>query len=204
MTSSNLLTFENEYWSKYKYIAGTDEAGRGAWAGPVAAAAVIFKKGVVIEGIDDSKKLTPLKREFLFIEIKNKCVSYGVGLVESDIIDEINILEASKRAMLIAISQLNPQPDMLFIDGNMSLKTSIDQKSIIDGDALSHSIAAASILAKVTRDRLMVKLSKNYPDYGFERHKGYGTQLHRKALESKGCLSIHRKSYKPIHRLLNS
>jgi len=198
----SLLDFENQYWSQYHYIAGFDEAGRGAWAGPVAAAAVIFDQGVVIEGIDDSKKLAPKKREQLFDKIKKNCVSYGIALVDAEVIDEINILEATKKAMLMALSQLSPQPDLLFIDGQMTLKSDIPQKAIIDGDALSHSIAAASILAKVARDRLMVDFAKTFPDYGFEQHKGYGTKKHQQALVQNGCLSIHRKSYGPIAKLL--
>lgn len=197
-----LLKYEQEYWQKYELIAGIDEAGRGAWAGPVTAAAVIFKKGVVIEGVDDSKKLTPQKRELLFDKIVQNALSYGIGMIESDEIDQINILEATKKAMIMAVSQLNPKPDILFIDGNIRLETSFEQKSIIDGDALSQSIAAASILAKVTRDRLMVRLGISYPQYGFEQHKGYGTKIHREALKRNGCLSIHRKSYGPVSAIL--
>lgn len=194
------LQFEYEYWPTYPFIAGVDEAGRGAWAGPVVAAAVIFDQGVVIGGVDDSKKLTPQKREALFDVITKRCLSYGVGLIESNVIDEINILEATKKAMLLAVAQLSPQADLLLIDGNSSLSTTLPQKTIIDGDALSHSIAAASIIAKVTRDRLMVELSHQFPEYGFEKHKGYGTLAHQEALKKHGILEIHRKSYRPIHK----
>jgi len=194
----SLLQFENKFWSQYPFIAGIDEAGRGAWAGPVSAAAVIFEKDVLIEGVDDSKKLTPNKREQLFEEIKDKALCYGIGFIEADVIDDINILEATKRAMLLAVSRLTQKPDYLFIDGNITLRTHYLQKPIIGGDAKSHSIAAASILAKVSRDRLMVALAKNHPGYGFEKHKGYGTKQHREALKENGVLSIHRKSYKPV------
>lgn len=197
-----LLKYENDFWSRYNFIAGIDEAGRGAWAGPVCAAAVIFKKGVVVDGVDDSKKLSSQKRKSLFDQIKKTCLSYGVGMIESGIIDQVNVLEATKKAMVMAVSQLDPEPDFLFVDGNIKLETPIPQKQIIDGDALSHSIAAASILAKVSRDRLMVQMSKSYPEYGFEKHKGYGTKLHREALKDKGCLSIHRKSYAPVSAIM--
>lgn len=192
------LFHERQFWPNYPHIAGLDEAGRGAWAGPVVAAAVVFPIDFFIPKVDDSKKLSPKAREKLFDQIKESCVSFGIGLVESQVIDQINILEASKRAMLIAVSQLTPQPDFLLVDGNMILHTPIKQKYIIDGDALSHSIAAASILAKVTRDRLMVGLARSFPDYGFEKHKGYGTKFHQEALKNHGCLKIHRKSYRPI------
>jgi len=198
---SSLLDWENRFWDKYPYIAGLDEAGRGAWAGPVVAAAVIFDKNVTVDGVNDSKKLSPKKREKLFEEIKEKSLTYGVGLVDSATIDEINILEASKQAMIMALAQLDPQPNHLFVDGNMKLATTIAQTAIIDGDAKSHSIAAASIIAKVTRDNLMVELAKTYPDYGFEGHKGYGTKKHQEALGKHGCLEIHRKSYRPIRKL---
>lgn len=198
----NLLKFENELWPTHKHIAGLDEAGRGAWAGPVVAAAAIFAPGVVITGVDDSKILTPAKREKLFDVIVAKALAYGVGMIESDTIDAINILEATKQAMLVAVAGLSVRPDILLIDGNMTLKTPLAQKSIIDGDALSHSIAAASILAKVSRDRLMVKLSSQFPGYGFERHKGYGTKEHQAALAQHGVLAIHRKSYGPVGQLL--
>ena len=200
-----LLKFERQIWSDYSRIAGIDEAGRGAWAGPVSAAAVIFDKDVTIPGIDDSKKLSPKKRNDLFDQIKDRCISYGIGFIESDVIDKINILEATKQAMLIAVSQLSPKADCLLIDGNIKLATEMPQKPLIDGDALSHSIAAASILAKVSRDRLMVELADKFPGYGFDKHKGYGTKIHQKALKDKGCLSIHRMSYGPVaqQRLLD-
>lgn len=192
------LVHERQLWPIYPHIAGLDEAGRGAWAGPVVAAAVVFPIGFFIPEVDDSKKLSPKVREKLFDQIKASCVSFGIGLVESQVIDQINILEASKQAMLIAVSQLSPQPDFLLVDGNMTLNTPLKQKFLIDGDALSHSIAAASILAKVTRDHLMVDLAQSFPNYGFEKHKGYGTKFHQEALKNHGCLEIHRHSYRPI------
>ncbi len=192
------LHFERKHWSQFPLIAGIDEAGRGAWAGPVVAAAVIFKKDVVIAGVDDSKKLSPQKREELFGQITKQCLSYGIGIIGSNVIDGINILEATKKAMLLAVAQLLPQPNLLLIDGNSEIETAIPQKTIIDGDALSHSIAAASIIAKVTRDRLMVEFARQFPEYGFEKHKGYGTRAHQEALKRHGVLEIHRKSYRPV------
>lgn len=194
----DLLHYEKEYWPAYPIIAGFDEAGRGAWAGPVVAAAVIFERGMVIDGVDDSKKLNPHKRQVLFGQITSHCVTYGVGIIQSDTIDTINILQATKQAMLEALSQLLVKPDLLFVDGNMTLATEVKQKSIVDGDALSHSIAAASIVAKVTRDQLMIGLATQFPGYGFDRHKGYGTKEHQQALKNLGSLPIHRHSFKPL------
>lgn len=192
------LEIERKAWTRYRYVAGLDEAGRGAWAGPVVAAAVVFEKGVAIPGIDDSKKLTPKRREELFGKIVQTALCWGVGVVDSVEIDRINILEATKRAMLMAVSRLFPRPELLLIDGQICLDTEIPQKPVINGDARSHTIAAASILAKVTRDRLMVALDKDFPQYGFASHKGYGTREHRAALARWGCVSIHRKSYRPV------
>lgn len=203
MPINDLLAYENTY-SHFQYIAGIDEAGRGAWAGPVCAAAVIMPKGLMIEGVDDSKKLSEKKREELFEKIKTSCISYGVGLVSADEIDRINILAATKKAMLMALAMLDPKPDFLMIDGKgMGLDTKIQQLSIIDGDALSHSIAAASIIAKVTRDRLMREYAKEYPGYAFERHVGYGTKKHQEVLAQKGVLEIHRKTYAPIKKIIH-
>lgn len=202
MVDRDLLFFEKQYSSQYKHIAGVDEAGRGAWAGPVVAAAVIFESGQYIDGVNDSKKLTPKKRDFLFDEIHQKCLSYGVGVIEHDVIDAVNIWEATQKAMNVAIAALSPQPDFLLIDGAWRIKNPIEQVAIIDGDALSHSIAAASILAKVSRDRLMTDLSKTYPVYGFDQHKGYGTKIHRESLNAHGCSPIHRRSYAPVAAVL--
>ena len=194
----DFLSYEKKAWCSFRYVAGLDEAGRGAWAGPVVAAAVIFAPEVIIDGVRDSKLLTPKKREELFPVICERALSFGVGLIDSHTIDEINILEATKCAMVQAVQKLSVTPDHLLIDGPIFLDLKISQEPIIDGDALSFTIAAASILAKVTRDRLMVDLSRRYSGYGFEKHKGYGTKVHREALEKKGCLPIHRHSYRPI------
>ncbi len=202
--ATDLLRFEREHQNQYQRIAGLDEAGRGCWAGPVVAAAVILPADTAaFAGINDSKQLSAKQRERCFDVILKNAVAFGIGLVDSQIIDEINILEASKRAMLLALQQIQPQADFLLIDGNMRLQTPIPQKAIVDGDALSLSIASASILAKVTRDRLMVKCAGQYPNYGFEKHKGYGTAIHREALQNWGITPIHRRSYKPVAVLLN-
>lgn len=198
----DLFFFEKKY-SQYSFIAGLDEAGRGAWAGPVVAAAVIMPKDLRLNGVNDSKLLSEARREELFTQITHSCVAYGVGLVDAAEIDAVNILVATKKAMLIAVSSLSQRPDFLMIDGKgMELATEIPQVSIIDGDALSHTIAAASIIAKVTRDRLMKDFAQTHPQYGFERHKGYGTKLHQQALKNHGVLGIHRKSYEPVRKLL--
>jgi ribonuclease HII len=197
----SLIQFDQEYLKKYHLVAGIDEAGRGAWAGPVVAAAVIMPQENVIVDINDSKKLSPKKREKLFEDIMYSCVSYGVGMISSELIDEINILEATKKAMLMAVAQLKQTPNYLLVDGNMTIASTIPNEGIIDGDAKSYAIAAASIIAKVTRDRLMVSLSKTFPEYYFEKHKGYGTKIHQEALKQNGILTIHRKSYAPIAKL---
>ncbi|HLD45776.1 MAG TPA: ribonuclease HII [bacterium] len=198
----SLYQFDQKYCNQGSLVAGFDEAGRGAWAGPVSAACVIMPQSPLITGINDSKKLTPKKREKLFEEITATCVSYGVALVDSTEIDRINILEATKQAMVLALSQLKVMPAILLIDGDMTIDSKIPQEAIIDGDAKSYCIAAASIIAKVTRDRLMVDLSRTFPQYGFEQHKGYGTKVHQDALKQFGCLPIHRKSYAPIRSML--
>lgn len=198
-----MFDHERELWCVYKHVAGLDEAGRGAWAGPVVAAAVIFEPECRIDGVDDSKKLTALRREKLYDQITSRALTFGVGIIDSDTVDQINILQATRQAMLVAIKGLGLTPEYLLIDGNMTLDTTIQQRAIIDGDALSFTIAAASIIAKVTRDRLMVQLSKKFPGYGFDRHKGYGTKEHQAALGSLGCTSIHRRSYEPIAKLIS-
>jgi ribonuclease HII len=194
----DFFRFERVAWERYESVAGLDEAGRGAWAGPVVAAAVIFTPVCRIDGVDDSKKLTPSKREKLYAEIVSSCVAYGVGIVDSRIVDEINILQATKMAMRQAVAGLHPPPDFLLIDGNAPIESEVPQQTIIDGDALSFTIAAASILAKVTRDRLMVQWSGTFPQHGFDQHKGYGTKRHQDALKEHGITPIHRRSYAPI------
>lgn len=179
----------------FQRIAGVDEVGRGPLAGPVMAAAVILPPGLHIPGIDDSKKLSPLKREILFDVITSKALAIGTGIVEPEIIDSINILQATRLAMLNAVGQLSPLPDFLLIDGITPINTSIPQKTIKKGDSLSLSIAAASIIAKVTRDRLMVEMDRRYPGYGFAGHKGYGSALHLEAIRQLGPCPIHRMTF---------
>lgn len=176
-------------------IAGVDEVGRGPLAGPVMAAAVILPPGMQIPGIDDSKKLSPLKREILFDVITAKALAIGTGTVEPEIIDSINILQATRLAMLNAVRQLSPPPDFLLIDGITPINTTISQKTVKKGDSLSLSIAAASIIAKVTRDRLMTEMDRLYPGYGFAGHKGYGSALHLEAIRKLGPSPIHRLSF---------
>ena len=176
-------------------IAGIDEAGRGPLAGPVVAAAVIFNNKTVIEGINDSKKLTEKKREELFEVIKEKAVSYAVGIIDEKEIDEINILNATLKAMKNASEQLNPKPDLILIDGNKSFSSTIPTKTIVKGDAKSFAIAAASILAKVTRDRIMTEAAENHPEYLWQKNKGYGTKQHIDAIHKFGFTDYHRKSF---------
>lgn len=189
-------TFENEGYAKgYTYIGGIDEAGRGPLAGPVVAAVVVFKPGTKIEGINDSKKLSEAKRDELFDIIKDQALDYGIGIVQKDEIDEYNILNATYMAMKKAIHCLKQTPDYLLVDAAHVPDVEIDQKSIIKGDSKSISIAAASILAKVTRDSLMYEYDKMYPEYGFASHKGYGTDQHYQAIRKHGITPIHRRSF---------
>lgn len=190
------LFYEKEYNKNgYTAICGVDEAGRGPLAGPVCAAAVILKEGEYIEGVNDSKKLTSKAREKLFKVIKDKAISYSVSFSSEKEIDEINILNATHLAMKRAVEGLDMIPDMILVDGNRLPDFSIEAKAIVKGDNLSLSIACASILAKVTRDNLMIDLSKQYPQYGFDRHKGYGTKLHTEKIREFGISAIHRTSF---------
>ncbi|MBI3813366.1 MAG: ribonuclease HII [Nitrospinae bacterium] len=182
----------------YKFIAGIDEAGRGPLAGPVVAAAVIFLPEIVIDGIDDSKKLSAEEREKLYKVIKEKAISVGIGIISSEVIDNINILEATKEAMSQAVSSLTVTADILIIDGITALSSPIKQSTIKRGDSLSQSIAAASIIAKVTRDRLMLEYDMQYPHYLFGKHKGYGTWEHLDRIKKFGPCEIHRKSFKGV------
>ena len=188
------------------HIAGIDEAGRGALAGPVVAAAVILPlqdETALAELVDvnDSKQLTATKREDFYARITQQALSYGIGITPANIIDEIGIIPATKLAMKTAVSQLSPTAKYLLIDGRIRLKDiNLPQQSIIRGDSKSKSIAAASILAKVTRDRLMIKQANNYPEYGFAQHKGYGTQFHRDQIEKIGPCPIHRYTFAPIRK----
>ncbi|MDF2988051.1 MAG: ribonuclease [Eubacterium sp.] len=192
----NMLAFEKRARLEgCKYIAGVDEAGRGPLAGPVVAAAVMFPEGVVIEGVNDSKKLTEAQREALFETIKEKALAYGIQATDEKCIDEINILNATKKAMTEAIGQLKPVSDCLLLDAVKLEKLNIRQVPIIKGDSLSFSIAAASILAKVTRDRLLKEYDALYPEYGFAIHKGYATPQHISAIKKFGLCPIHRLSF---------
>lgn len=192
----DMLEYENKAYSKgYNYVCGVDEAGRGPLAGPVCAAAVILPKGMIIDGVNDSKKLSEKKREALFDVIKEKALSYSIALVYQDVIDEINIREATKLAMKNAVEGLNIRPDYVMVDGNFVPDVSMDRDFVVKGDAKSMSIAAASILAKVTRDRFMLEMAEKYPQYQFEKHKGYGTKLHYEMLDEFGPSEIHRQTF---------
>jgi ribonuclease HII len=196
----DLLAWEKGLWQKnYTHLAGIDEAGRGALAGPVVAAAVVIGPDArIVPGVNDSKKLTPRKRETLYDQIKATVRTVGVGMVYHQEIDEINIYQATKKAMQKAVAGLAYPPDYLLIDGMELPECPIAQVKIIDGDALSYCIAAASIIAKVTRDRLMCEFDKVYPDYGFARHKGYGTKDHMAALAAHQPCAIHRRTFYPV------
>lgn len=178
-----------------KIICGVDEAGRGPLAGPVVAAACILPDGLIIEGLDDSKKLTEKKREKIFDIILEKALDYSIASASVEEIEEINILNAAMLAMKRAIDGLETKPDLALIDGNMSRGFDVPNKTVVHGDAISQSIAAASILAKVTRDRLCYEYDKEYPEYGFAKHKGYGTKLHTDAIKQYGVTPIHRPSF---------
>lgn len=178
-----------------KRIAGVDEAGRGPLAGPVVAAAVIFDEQTIIPKVNDSKKLTEKVREVLYDEIINSSISYGIGIVHQAEIDEINILQATLKAMQLAVTGLKVIPDLILIDGNKSFNSKILTKTIVKGDAKSFSIAAASILAKVTRDRIMREASIKHPEYLWSKNKGYGTREHIDAIKKYGATELHRKSF---------
>lgn len=193
---TQLWTLENEiYDSGISLICGVDEAGRGPLAGPVCAAAVILPRGIEIEALNDSKKLSEKKRELLYDEICEKAISFGIAFATVGEIEEINILNASMLAMNRAIAQLAPRPELALIDGNRNSAIEIRSQCVIKGDAKCADIAAASILAKVTRDRYMLKMAEKYPEYHFEQHKGYGTKLHYEALREYGPCEIHRPSF---------
>ncbi len=190
------LLYERESQNNgYNVVCGVDEAGRGPLAGPVFAAAVILPQGLAIEGIDDSKKLSEKKREALYDEIKSLAVAFNVAFATEKEIDEVNILNATFLAMKRAVDGLSLRPDLVLVDGNRAPALELPTKTIVKGDSLSASIAAASILAKVERDRLIKKLSEKYPSYGLERHKGYGTKMHVEAIKRHGPAEVHRKSF---------
>lgn len=192
----NWLEYENFALSKgYKTICGVDEAGRGPLAGPVYAAAVILPQGHIIEGVNDSKKLSEKKRDMLYDKIIDECVCWSVGVASVSEIDEINILQATFLAMRRAVEGLEIKPDIALIDGNARPGLDIDEMTVVKGDAKSASIAAASIIAKVSRDRYMLEMAKQYPQYKFEKHKGYGTKLHYEMLREYGISPIHRRTF---------
>lgn len=193
MSEINLWKIESEI--PFDLICGVDEAGRGPLAGPVCAAAVILPKGLVIPGLNDSKKLSDKRRRELFPIIQQEAVSFGIAFASQEEIDEINILQATFLAMRRAMEQLNPQPEFALIDGNRETDFGVPCKTVIKGDSLSANIAAASVLAKVTRDNWMMEAAEKYPGYGFEIHKGYGTKAHYAALEKQGPCPIHRRSF---------
>lgn len=191
-----MLEYEKDLYSKgYEYICGIDEAGRGPLCGPVVAAAVILKKGDKIEGVNDSKKLSERKRELLFEEIKQRAVAYSVGIVDEKTIDEINILEATRLAMKKAVEGLKQKPDYALVDAEKKVPIDVPYMPIVKGDALSESIAAASIIAKVTRDNMIIQLDKKYPEYNFAKNKGYGTKEHTDAIKKYGLCDVHRRSF---------
>ncbi len=194
-----MLVFEKQAMlDGYKIIAGVDEAGRGPLAGPVVSAAVILPENFDIRGINDSKKLSEKKRAALFPKIQSQAIAFGIGIADHGEIDRINILQASLLSMKRAVDDLGLIPDYLLIDGKFTIDSNIDQRPVIKGDTLSLSIAAASILAKVTRDRIMTDLDLQYPEYEFKRHKGYPTKAHKQAILAHGPCPIHRKSFKGV------
>jgi len=198
---SDLWRFERDaIESGYSVIAGVDEAGRGPLAGPVVSAAVILPTTHSLPGVDDSKKLTPKKRTGLYEVIYDRALSIGLGIIDPIEIDRRNILQASLFSMVMAVENLHPQPDYLLIDGSFRIPSRIPQAPIIRGDGRSRSIAAASIVAKVTRDRLMERYDEEYPQFGFESHKGYPTRAHQEAIREFGCCPIHRRSFKGVVR----
>lgn len=186
-----------------RFLAGVDEAGRGPLAGPVVAAAIILPETADLPGLDDSKRLSPKRRDILFEMISGQALSFGVGVASSDEIDRLNILQASLHAMRLAIEAMTIPPDLVLIDGQHTPGSSYTELPIIDGDAQSFVIAAASVIAKVTRDRMMVAYDAEYPAYGFARHKGYPTPWHLRALCTHGPSPIHRRSFTPVRELLS-
>lgn len=201
MEKVDLLKYEKEYYQKgYQLIAGVDEAGRGPLVGPVVAAAVILPVGYQLEGLNDSKQLSEKKRNLFFEQIKKDALSYGISIVDAKIIDEINILEASRQAMNEALDKLDIKPDWIITDA-MKLPNRDNVLALIHGDALSISVAAASVLAKVTRDEIMYELDKLHPEYEFAKHKGYPTKKHLENIEKYGILDNYRLSYKPVKEI---
>ncbi len=204
MEKIDLYKYENElYAKKVKYIGGVDEVGRGPLIGPVVACCCVLPKDFVLEGLTDSKKLSEKKRDLFYNYIINHCITYGIGIVTPEEIDEINIYQASKKAMLLAIAEVRKKITLehVLIDA-MPLELDIKTTSIIKGDSKSISIAAASVLAKVTRDRMMYQLDEKYPLYGFKNHKGYPTKKHLEAIKKYGLIEGYRKSYGPVKEII--
>lgn len=200
----DLLKFEKELYSKgIELVGGVDEAGRGPLVGPVVAACVILPKNYTLPGLDDSKKLSEKKREQFYDIIMKEAISVGVGIVDAKKIDEINILEASRLAMKLAIDDMDIKPEFVLSDAMKLTNITIPYKDIVHGDALSLSIAAGSVIAKVTRDRMMYELDKEHPEYGFAKHKGYPTKAHLENMEKYGVLEDYRFTYKPVSDLIN-
>jgi len=191
----DLWTFQNKLSDGSSVVCGVDEAGRGPLAGPVCAAAVILPQGLEIAGLNDSKKLSEKKREALYDEIIRGAVSYGIAFATVEEIEQINILSAALLAMNRAIAMLRPVPELALIDGNTTRSITVPAKAVVGGDGKCASIAAASVLAKVTRDRLMYEMAEQYPQYGFDKHKGYGTKAHYAAIDAFGPSPIHRMSF---------
>ena len=203
MEKVDLYKYENELWSKgINYIGGIDEVGRGPLVGPVVTACVILPKDFVLEGLTDSKKLTEKKRDEYYDYIMDHALSIGIGMMDNKVIDEVNIYEATKLAMYQAIENSKITPEHVLIDAMKLEKLSMPSTSIIKGDAKSISIAAASVIAKVTRDRMMIELDKKYPMYGFKDHKGYPTKKHLEAIKEYGILDNYRTSYKPVKEVI--
>ncbi len=199
-----MLKYEAEAASKgYRSVMGVDEAGRGPLAGPVVAAAVLLPSEVTLDGLDDSKKLSQKLREKFYSQILETAVSYGLGIVSVEVIERINILQASLTAMKQAIENCDRPPDLLLIDGNQNVDHSADQWTLVGGDGKSLSIAAASVLAKVTRDRIMLDCHEDYPQYEFDRHKGYPTKRHREKIKQFGPCPLHRKTFRGVKEFLN-
>lgn len=198
-----MQSFETRYQNLgFARIAGVDEAGRGPLAGPVVSGAVILKPDFDLPGLNDSKKLSEARRSQLFERLPSQCLAMGIGIVEADRIDEVNILRASLESMVLAVRALSEPADVLLIDGKFTLDLDLSQEAIVGGDGRSASIAAASILAKVTRDRLMEKMDRIYPGYGFAKHKGYPTASHKEAIARLGVLPIHRRSFRGVREFL--
>lgn len=199
----SLLSYDQNLTKKgYKIIGGIDEAGRGPLAGPVVASCVVLDVNSPIFGVDDSKKLSESKREFLFWEIKKNAIAVGIGIVDNKVIDEINILQASLKAMVQAVKNLSIKPDFLLIDGQFCPEIDIPKQAIPGGDSKSLSIASASIIAKVTRDKIMMELDKIYPQYGFCKNKGYPTKEHISAIKKYGPCEVHRKTFAPVFNVI--